>query len=184
MNKTQFKFRLRNTLIIPFLLQTFAAVGLVGYLSFRNGEKAVIDLATQLNNQVNNRISQQLNNYLTAPRQVNEINLKAIDMGILNPQDMNVTRQFFAKQMKLFKNFSYVIFCNQQGLYIGIGRENDGSLYTELMQPSDNFRYKHYALNQQGNPTKLLSRDYYRYQEDPLFEVPVKIGKPTWTSQQ
>jgi hypothetical protein len=38
---------LRLILVVPFVLQIFAAVGLVGFLSFRNGQKAVNDLANQ-----------------------------------------------------------------------------------------------------------------------------------------
>jgi hypothetical protein len=41
------KFRalpLQLVLIVPFVVQVFGAVGLVGYLSFKNGEKAVHDL--------------------------------------------------------------------------------------------------------------------------------------------
>lgn len=32
---------LRTVLVVPFVLQIFAAVGLTGYLSFRNGQQAV-----------------------------------------------------------------------------------------------------------------------------------------------
>ncbi|TAG55098.1 MAG: hypothetical protein EAZ28_23400 [Oscillatoriales cyanobacterium] len=39
---------LRAVLIVPFVLQIMGAVGIVGYLSFRNGQKAVNDLASQL----------------------------------------------------------------------------------------------------------------------------------------
>lgn len=35
-------------LVVPFVLQIFAAVSITGYLSFRNGQKAVSDLATDL----------------------------------------------------------------------------------------------------------------------------------------
>ncbi|WP_421656041.1 hypothetical protein [Leptothermofonsia sp. ETS-13] len=42
------KFRLRTTLVLPFVLQIMTAVGLVGYLSFRNGQQAVNDLIIQL----------------------------------------------------------------------------------------------------------------------------------------
>lgn len=35
-------------LVVSFVLQIFAAVGITGYLSFRNGQKAVHDLATDL----------------------------------------------------------------------------------------------------------------------------------------
>ncbi len=39
---------LRLVLTLPFVLQTFAVVSLVGYLSFRNGQKAVQELAGNL----------------------------------------------------------------------------------------------------------------------------------------
>ncbi|MEH2296587.1 hypothetical protein [Nostoc sp.] len=41
-------------LIILFVLQIFGAVGLVGYLSFKNGQKAVNDLAEQLMDRTSN----------------------------------------------------------------------------------------------------------------------------------
>jgi hypothetical protein len=40
-------FRLQEVLIVPFVLQITIAVGLVGYLSFRNGQKAVNEVAFQ-----------------------------------------------------------------------------------------------------------------------------------------
>ncbi|MFB8798101.1 MAG: hypothetical protein U7126_28615 [Microcoleus sp.] len=39
-------------LIVPFVLQIVGAVGLVGYLSFRNGQKAVNNLGSQLMSEV------------------------------------------------------------------------------------------------------------------------------------
>ena len=39
-------------LTVPFVLQIFAAVSIVGYLSFRNGQKAVQDLASHLHGEI------------------------------------------------------------------------------------------------------------------------------------
>ncbi|MGL5066035.1 MAG: hypothetical protein ACRC62_39195, partial [Microcoleus sp.] len=55
---------LRVLLIIPFLLQIAGAVGIVGYLSFRNGQKAIDDLASQLQTEVSSRINQHLDSQL------------------------------------------------------------------------------------------------------------------------
>ncbi len=52
-----------ESLYFPFVLQIFAAVGLTGYLSLRNGQKAFNDLASQLRNQVSDRVAQHLNSY-------------------------------------------------------------------------------------------------------------------------
>ncbi len=43
---------LRLILVIPFVLETFAAVGLVGWLSFENGRKAVDEVASQLRSEI------------------------------------------------------------------------------------------------------------------------------------
>jgi len=64
--KTYKKVSLRLILVIPFVIQIFAAVGLVGYLSFRNGEKAVNDLANQLMKKVNELVDQHLDTYLAS----------------------------------------------------------------------------------------------------------------------
>ena len=55
---------LRSILVIPFVLQVSAAVGLIGYLSVRNGQQAVNDLASQLRGEVSDRIHQHLDSYL------------------------------------------------------------------------------------------------------------------------
>jgi hypothetical protein len=68
-------------LVVPFVLQIFAAVGLTGYLSVRNGQKAVKDLATQLRGQVSDRVGQHLDRYLALPHQINQINGQAIEQG-------------------------------------------------------------------------------------------------------
>ncbi|MDM9384773.1 hypothetical protein QUB80_29385 [Chlorogloeopsis sp. ULAP01] len=44
-------------LVVPFVLQIFVAVGLVGYLSFKNGQKAVNDLTDQLIDKASQQVS-------------------------------------------------------------------------------------------------------------------------------
>lgn len=59
-SQTPRQLPLQAVLIVPFVLQIFAAVGLVGYLSFRNGQKAVNDVATQLRSEVSDRVHSTL----------------------------------------------------------------------------------------------------------------------------
>ena len=54
------KLPLRLILVVPFVLQIFAAVGLVGYLSFRNGQQAINDLANQLTTKASHLVNQHL----------------------------------------------------------------------------------------------------------------------------
>jgi len=56
------KLSLRTVLIVPFVLQTVSAVGLVGFLSFKSGRESVEDVAQQLIEQVGERIADRLTN--------------------------------------------------------------------------------------------------------------------------
>lgn len=68
---------LRLILVLPFVLQVFGAVGLVGYLSFKNGQQAVNELADGLMDKSSELVSTHLDNYLKTPQKINQINLDA-----------------------------------------------------------------------------------------------------------
>lgn|GEM_PF-6469572 len=53
----------------------------MGYLSFDNGQKALIELAAYLENEICDRIKQYFDSYLTTSKQ---INLDAITLDLLN----------------------------------------------------------------------------------------------------
>jgi ABC-type transporter Mla subunit MlaD len=102
-NRSKKKVSLRLILVFPFVLQIFAAVGLTGWLSLRNGQKAVNEVASQLRSEITARIQQQLNTYLdTAPR-VNQLNANAIRLGYLNPDDLESTERYFWEQLQAFQ---------------------------------------------------------------------------------
>ena len=61
------KVPLQAILIIPFVVQIVGVVGLVGYLSFTNGQKAIADLASKLQNEVSSRIAGHLDTLLAIP---------------------------------------------------------------------------------------------------------------------
>ncbi|MGL4498808.1 MAG: SpoIIE family protein phosphatase [Planktothrix sp.] len=175
------KISLRNLLIFPFVFQIFIAVGLVGWLSFENGQRAVNDLANQLQNEVSDRISQKLDHYLALPIQVNEVNVNLLNLGVLNLQDLDSIRRHFWKQMKVYPSLGYFNLGTVDNLFLGVGREDDGTLYVEVMKPTDNFYYNRYLLNDQGNPTTLITREQYLYKEDKWYSDAVAAGKPIWS---
>jgi hypothetical protein len=80
-------FPLRFVLVVPFVLQVFGAVGLVGYLSFKNGQEAVNDLADRLMDKSDRLVAKHLNSYLETPQKINQINVDAIELGLLNLKD-------------------------------------------------------------------------------------------------
>jgi hypothetical protein len=176
-----FRIPLRTILVVPFVLQIFAAVGLTGYLSLRNGQKAVNDLATQLRQQVSDRVSQHLDSYLAIPHQVNQLNARAIEQGLIDPKDLRSFGRYFWKQMRVFPTFGYINYGNPKGDFIGINREANDSLRMDFIEQAYLGKYYGYATDRQGNPTKRIIVDEFDFRKDSWYKDAVKTGRPLWS---
>lgn len=175
------KLPLRFILIVPFVLQIFATVGLVGYLSFRNGQKAVNELAHQQMNQVNQLVDQHLDTYLTTPHQINQINLDAVAMGILNLDDFQITGRYFAKQMQSF-NVGYISFANPLGEFIGVERLDNGKLLINEVSQQKGLGELHvYQTDEQLYRQKLTEVKKYDPRLEAWYADAVKANKPLWS---
>ena len=100
-------------------MQIFAAVGLTGWLSVRNGQEAVNNVATQLRSEVSERINQKLNEYLEAPHLVNQINLEAVRLGYLNVKDLASLERYLVQQVQTIshRRLNYVWESKISGIY-------------------------------------------------------------------
>ena len=83
---------LRIVFVGSFVLQLLAAVGLMGWLSFRYEQETINDLATQLRVEVSNRVEERLDDYLAEPLQVMTLNLNDLHNGHLDFQDFEDMR--------------------------------------------------------------------------------------------
>ncbi|MEG4213827.1 PAS domain S-box protein [Microcoleus sp. Pol14C6] len=176
------KLPIRIVLVVPFALQTFAAVGLTGWLSLRNGRIAVNDVAAQLRAEVTSRIQQHIYTYLKTPHQINQLNLDAIRLGILNVQGGDNLQRYFSQQIKTFDKISYIQFASQQKDFIGVERLDDGKLQVQISNQSTGYNFQSYAPSEFGEPTKLLKTTLnYDPRVRPWYIAPVQAGKPTWS---
>lgn len=176
------KVPIRIILVVPFALQTFAAVGLTGWLSLRNGRIAVNDVATQLRAEVTARIQKHIHSYIERPHQVNQLNLDAIRLGILNVQDSVSLRRYFSKQIKTFNKISYIQFGSEQKDFIGVERLDDGTLEVLKSDKSTGYNFYTYTASELGEPTKLLKiTPNFDPRIRPWYTAPVRAGKPTWS---
>jgi two-component system sensor histidine kinase ChiS len=175
------KIPLRVILVVPFVLQIFTAVGLVGYLSFKNGQQAVEDLAGQLQAEISDRIEQKLDNYFTIPSRINQITARAIRSNLLSLDNQASLEHYFWNQVQVFDTVSYIYFGNEQGGLASAGRLDDGSL---IIEATDNFvagDYKIYSTNSQGQRLKLISvQDHHDTTSRPWYKNAVQAGQPTW----
>ncbi|HEY9643263.1 MAG TPA: ATP-binding protein [Coleofasciculaceae cyanobacterium] len=176
------KIPLRWVLVIPFILQIFAAVGLTGWLSLRNGQRAVYDVAGQLRNEVTARIQQHLDTYLETPYLVNAISVDAIRrFSLWNPDDMSRMRSYFFWQLQQFPSTNYISFGGQQKEYAGAGYKEDGTPVIETTDRSTNFIDTIASVDRQGNPTGQQERHpQYDPRTRPWYIGAQRVGRPHW----
>lgn len=178
---------LRLVLVMPFVLQIFAAVGLVGFLSFRNGQKAVNDLANQIQLEVSLRIARHLETQMDTARNLAQTNGDAIDLGLLDPKNSKAMSQFFWKQLQLHK-IGYIGFAYTSGDFTGAGRFfDDGRITVDEVskQRNGNSNWYIYNTNSQGDRTTLaINNGPYTAKEEGWYTEPARTGRSVWTVYQ
>ncbi|MEG3924848.1 MULTISPECIES: ATP-binding protein [unclassified Microcoleus] len=176
------KIPLRLVLVVPFVLQIFAAVGLTGWLSLRNGKTAVNNVTSQLRTEVVARINQQLNTYLETPHLINAISVDAIGrFGLWNPDNMGSMRSYFYWQLKQFSTVSYISFGGEKKEYAGAGYKDDGSVVIEITDRSTNFLNTIVKVDREGNPTQFKeTHPDYDPRIRPWYKAAKAAGKPQW----
>lgn len=155
--KSSRSISLRSLLIVPFVLQIVGAVGLVGYLSFRNGNRAVNDVAAQLRSELTARIEQQLRDYIEIPFLINQINSAAFARDEIELTRLEDAYPFW-QQSKTFPTTN-LVYCGGEadGAFLSVGRTNDAALELQLLYSNSSTELLlHYRqLDGEGNIGRL-----------------------------
>lgn len=174
---------LRGILVIPFVLQIVTAVGLTGWLSLNNSQKAVNDVAGQLRDETTARIVQHLNDYLKMPHIINKINLDAIQQGTLDLEDLPALRRHFWQQTQSFNSVNFIYFGSAGGEFAGGGWPRGKSAPPQIHAVSSsepNVLYLHQA-DEQGNPGELITvTPNFVVQKRPWYQAGVQANQATW----
>ncbi|MBE9223869.1 response regulator [Phormidium sp. LEGE 05292] len=183
MGKAGGRVPLRTVLIVPFVLQILGTVGIVGYLSFRNGQQAVNVLASQLMSEVGDRVKQNLQVYVGTPHIINKNKLNMIKMGYLNMTEMDAWEKFLWHQVQLYPYINFTAVANAKGEYRSGERMSNGNLMMNIAGTKVNNNFISYHTNDKGDRTSVAAmtkgdfdpRNWFWYQNA------VKAGKPTWS---
>jgi diguanylate cyclase (GGDEF)-like protein len=175
-------------LMVPFVLQVVTVVGLVGYLSYRNGQRSVEDLTNQLTLATSQRIEEKLTNYLATPRLANQFNQDAILRGHLklDLDHADAQRdQFLWQEMQLFNNLTWITLGAETGDSLGIWRpEKNQPLQISTSNLSTQYFGNYYATNDRGQRTTPLKieRPAFDPRTRPWYKEAIAAGKPIWSS--
>ena len=151
-------FSLKSIILVPFVGLTFLAVGLVWFVSFRNSQEAVHDVARQLRNEINRRIEEHLDGFMALPRRINETNAEAISGGLVDPDDQWGLSLRFMDQIRVFDSVTSINFGNTEGGLANAGREGAaGSLYVILTEGFRSGEFRKYSYAGGDAPGDLIA---------------------------
>jgi len=167
-------------------MQICLAVGLTGWLSFRNGQESVNELASQLQSEISDRISEKTSSYLHTPRAINQISAEEVRVGRLNLDRPSDLIRHFTYMQRIFKNINHVAWGTEKGEYLGVRRSlkpNDLNEFELLLLNQETpGKLLTYGLNTQGNRTQLLStKENYDPRSRPWYQDGIVDRKPRWS---
>jgi HAMP domain-containing protein len=169
-------------LVVPFLLQIVAVMGLIGYFSLRNSRRNLDEITALLRNEVTTRIQQHTAVYLQTPETVIRLNINAIRSGRLNLQNSIDPERYLWQQMQIFPSLSPIAIGNERGEIHAVDRLGDGSLVIRVLDRSTGGEYHTYTTDRQGNRDQLIRvSNQFDPRVRPWYTAALKAGKPTWT---
>jgi len=176
------KAPLQTVLVVPFLVQIVGTVGVVGWLSFQNGQRAVNDVAAQLRGEISDRIKDRMENYMSIPHIVNHLNVQGIKLGQLNLEDKQKLELHFLEQIQYFDTISIIYVATENGEHSGAIRTKDRILISAADQSTGN-KLARYTGDSQGSRVQLMetSPNIYDPRLRPWYIAAAAAKKPVWT---
>lgn len=170
---------LRWVLLLPFVIQTVGTVSLVGYLSFRNGNAAVGELATQLRTEATARVQEHLQSYLGPPAAVVQSHATAVQQGLLSFERLDQMRAYFARQLRIYPGLDGVYLADEQGRFFCLcgASKADPLEKVVVTAPQRNL----YQSTPDGQRGAFLKEDTYDPRQRPWYWQVQQTQTPRWS---
>ncbi len=181
---------LKILLIVPFVTQVIAAVGITGWLSVQNGREATQELAPQIGQEVTNTIETHVRSYFDVPLEVLQVQGATARAGNLSFENLDTLDKLFWQQMRQSQNLYFFYAANPRGQFIGVERrENDTlALHRSLLPetslgkvPNSSLKKLVYRLDDKGKIINQIQADIYDPRDRPWYQKSIKAGQTVWS---
>lgn len=180
LTKLSSKVPLRAVLIVPFVLQIVAAVGLTGYLSLRNGQTAVNQVADELRREITNRIEERLRSYLDVPAQVNQFNVDMIEQGLLDVSDLSQLDGYLLRQIQQFDQLTSIAITTAAPDYVEV-ITFDRQAFTINVWNKAGTGILQWTIDQRGNRSETEATPTYDHRQRPWYRDTLRLDRPNWS---
>lgn len=192
------KVPLHWVLAVPFVVLTTSAVGLVGWLSYRSGQKSVENMAYHLLQQTSQRVSDRLTVYLQTPQQVIAAHRLAATQGLVNLQNPQQVNARLWQAFTLTPWLSGNVYQAAQGWQMGYGRLQSRELtqlasrlsgealphnlmLAQRIDQSGTWQQTFSLVDGQGNPTRTVFRVTNDVRRTPWYQQAQASPQQAWS---
>ena len=193
------KTPLLAVLVVPFALQILTAVGLAGYLSYRNGQQIIDTLASHLAAEVGTHIEQNLARDLRMPSEMTQNVATAMQLGLVNSGDRSSLQRLFEQQLKRCDSVNLLAIADERQALFAVEKQRHGSLTTRVeTQGGDDVLNRYLTTNLTVLPQSSVgaskgdeqtaSGSWYlaaKFAQKPLWRLAERLtaaGKPVLTA--
>jgi class 3 adenylate cyclase len=177
MNQTR---SLATVLYLLFLPLLIGAVGTTSWMANRAGEQSVAEVATALCHAYEDRIRHSVISFLSEPTRVTRINLSEVELGMLDPTDMEFVQRRIAQQVIDFGSVAYIYYGTADGDAVGFQREVDDSYTFSRLDEAGNLAT--YEAREDLSRGALLDPGApYDPRQRPWYRAGSHAGTTTWT---
>jgi len=168
------KIPLSLVITMPFLLSTFGIVGLISWLTFSNGHRAIVQLSTQLHRKVTEQVQERLYSYLELPYTLNRLNANNLDLDEINASDEQKIQTQFWKQIQDFPHISNLYVATASGEYFGARRIKNRFAVENATAT--------YMTDERGQPQPaLMPKSKLNLRDRPWYQTIVETRQSIWT---
>lgn len=176
------KTSLFQLLTVLFVAQIVAVAGLIGYLSYRNGQNAVAEMANHLMAEIGRRTEENLAGYMQNNEEITAANVALVESGRLDFTDMEGLKRHFWDQLHTYPLASTVAMFGDHPSMLALERDDSSFILREYDKHKRTL--SSYRLDANAQKTELTGKleDF-----DPLKDPPDDpfYGKtrqgPYWT---
>jgi PAS domain S-box-containing protein len=177
---------LKILLIVPFVTQVIAAVGITGWLSVQNGREATQELAPQIGREVTSTIEANVRGYFDAPLEILQAHGVMARAGYLNFENVDSLDKLFWQQMRQAQNLYFFYAANPQGKFIGVERTKDNALVLHRsslpdLSATSPLKKLIYRLDNNGKILNQIEVNIYDPRDRPWYESAVKARQIVWS---
>jgi len=168
-------------LVVSFVVQIAAAVGLTTALSWRNGQQAVDDLASQLSEEAATRIREHLQTYLLQPNLLQRDSRSNLFYGDVLLTDTTMLGRHFWHQLRASDGITSIYLGYPDGTFLGLQERDNGQTVLWEVTPETAPQRITYRLSEAGDRREPLSSQFYDPRGRPWYQAVLKNRHASWS---